>query len=708
MFPSHTLDEQGSLEVPSNGAAASASVPSVARLKAQDVVDASTCARAQMEQALPVHTEQLASPTSVASTAVEVEASSDQLQLSSTLGTSPKGLGSSEELDTAGVDKLVPHDGDSKHVAPPAEETLEEHQASPEVELLQHEGDGLPQEGMNTEIDVEQDPSKPSGAHEIVQGKEQDARHVADQSLCGDSTQVFEVPERKGSDAPESEGQHQLNESQEAEVPRALALAEPPRSEMRGAREASARIRTLSCPARDPCVDLPQIGQSSTYRSRARSLEPKPRKLLQNASGTKAVAEDISRDAATPVIRGTSAKETDAETPMSAAPPSHLETREPLGCQEVGVVDVITEETTAEAEAGDCNPAPEVSEDIASASPVAPCLPNTPYSPDRRACESCPPVLQTTEHTNYPDSTPQGADPNSTVASAPAGVSGEILKCKLANVTEQRVLKAGLIRMHSMLTGGREKEIAEIPNTKEITRKMLGRAFLTRLLRGELELKSCMENDVASAQSDLRYLTLEQLLLIRVPTLNFQTEAFSHSARNSFLETLDKHLFSKIPPHCQRGDAKLPAKLEHVHAVGLRIALVVGAAELFKGGWGSRGNAGSDSGGLPMPPHWVFKLTPEHWPCNSQAALLHTDELWLQPLPGEKPDFCGTGVTGQVAVIADRTRGIGKDRMLHWEIALLDPQQHDILAELEPAGASAMQQTLAQELTAVLARQRRP
>merc|ERR1712050_738783 len=99
--------------------------------------------------------------------------------------------------------------------------------------------------------------------------------------------------------------------------------------------------------------------------------------------------------------------------------------------------------------------------------------------------------------------------------------------------------------------------------------------------------KSCMENDVASAQSDLRYLTLEQLLHIRVPTLNFQTEAFSHSARNSFLETLDKHLFSKIPHRCQRGDLELPGKLEHVHVVGLRITLMVGAAELFKAGWGS-------------------------------------------------------------------------------------------------------------------------
>merc|ERR1712039_755595 len=88
---------------------------------------------------------------------------------------------------------------------------------------------------------------------------------------------------------------------------------------------------------------------------------------------------------------------------------------------------------------------------------------------------------------------------------------------------------------------------------------------------------------------------------------------------------------------------------------------------------------------------------------GSQAALLHTDELWLQPLAGDRPD-----VAGQVAVVADRTKGVGKDRMLHWEISVLDPFQHDALAELEPDGAASVQQNLAQELTAVLARQRCP
>merc|ERR1711879_1106808 len=79
--------------------------------------------------------------------------------------------------------------------------------------------------------------------------------------------------------------------------------------------------------------------------------------------------------------------------------------------------------------------------------------------------------------------------------------------------------------------------------------------FLSRLISNQIELKSCMESDVSAAQSDIRYLTAEQLLAIRVPTMELATESHSHSARNSFLEMVDKHLFSKLARHCLRSSA---------------------------------------------------------------------------------------------------------------------------------------------------------
>eukprot|EP00437_Effrenium_voratum_P052804 CAMPEP_0181527810 /NCGR_PEP_ID=MMETSP1110-20121109/70201_1 /TAXON_ID=174948 /ORGANISM="Symbiodinium sp., Strain CCMP421" /LENGTH=198 /DNA_ID=CAMNT_0023658709 /DNA_START=34 /DNA_END=627 /DNA_ORIENTATION=- len=121
------------------------------------------------------------------------------------------------------------------------------------------------------------------------------------------------------------------------------------------------------------------------------------------------------------------------------------------------------------------------------------------------------------------------------------------LRRKLNDIGEQRVLKAGLTRLCTMLTRGLSSQVlSELPQRSGGGQLFMTPSFYQRLLRGQTELKVLLEGDVAAAQSDLRHLRLEQLLTIRVSTLDWATESHSHSAHTNFLMSLDMHLFERL------------------------------------------------------------------------------------------------------------------------------------------------------------------
>merc|ERR1712060_937645 len=93
----------------------------------------------------------------------------------------------------------------------------------------------------------------------------------------------------------------------------------------------------------------------------------------------------------------------------------------------------------------------------------------------------------------------------------------------------------------------------------------------------------------------------------------------------------------------------------------------------------------------PLPAYWAIKLDKEDWPECAEIALFHTHELWLEPLVGESPDLVAPTGNSQVAIIRDRTGGIGKDRVLNWEVAVVDPRIEDVLTEINEEPASKRQ-----------------
>lgn len=263
------------------------------------------------------------------------------------------------------------------------------------------------------------------------------------------------------------------------------------------------------------------------------------------------------------------------------------------------------------------------------------------------------------------------------------------------------MLKAGLGCLGDKMLVGHDVAHIELPRTSTgIPKVMQGSSFLRRLLKKEVELKGCMEGDVAAAQADLKHLRAEQLLSIRLPTLDFATESQSHSARNSFLDTTDKFLFHKLAQRCLTERSPVPDKFEALHRLGLRISITLGVLDHLSKGWGTQpANADLSS----LPPCWVVKLDSEDWPEQCRAAIFHSEELWVRSLPGEVPNFAAATSSGHLAIVRDRTVGIGKDRMLHWEIVVMEScNSEDILDEMDRDPAGTKKSSLTSELSATL------
>lgn len=278
---------------------------------------------------------------------------------------------------------------------------------------------------------------------------------------------------------------------------------------------------------------------------------------------------------------------------------------------------------------------------------------------------------------------------------------------KLTDIFVQHVLKSGIVKLNESTSWKTGLEISEMPRLDDGRQQLLGSRFLTRLLSGEVELKACAESEAASAQSDLRHLRAEQLVAIRSKTLDLATESASHNARTNFLETVDRHLFEKITRQCLDGAlVSLPAKPEVLHVLGLRVMLLLGAIELLTSQTG-KANGGTNSELPPVPNCWALRLEEADWPEKCRVALFHARELRLQPLLGEHPDFVSPASGELVAIVRDQSSGVGKDRMLHWEIAIVDPKSADVLEEMEKFESKVVGKEMAGELAEVLAQRSR-
>lgn len=269
---------------------------------------------------------------------------------------------------------------------------------------------------------------------------------------------------------------------------------------------------------------------------------------------------------------------------------------------------------------------------------------------------------------------------------------------KLPNLSEQRVLKLGIMRLRTQLCTATDEVVSAQSLPMRQGKSVLRQAsFFWRLLANEIELKGACQNDVSAAQSDLCHLSLEQLISVRVQTLDFQTASETHSAHCNFLVSVDNHLLEKFALRCLAGTAwasspppspsspsepqtATPTSLasaarqrsELLRWLGVRMVLILGAAEVL-----ARDSTNASQPGDPPPVRWAIRLNPGDWN-DWQVAMFDIEQLRLDSLD----TLQASGSGGPVAVVADRSVGDGRDRRLHWEVVALDLGVDDILAEV--------------------------
>jgi hypothetical protein len=246
---------------------------------------------------------------------------------------------------------------------------------------------------------------------------------------------------------------------------------------------------------------------------------------------------------------------------------------------------------------------------------------------------------------------------------------------RLARTPELHVLRAGIERLYSVLVVDRQLDVSELPFDG-----IMSARFFKRLLLKEVELKSCIRNEICAAQPDLKRLSLEHLLAIRVQLLEY-TGAPQHDGSKDFLELLDVTLVEKLARHSLRNMPSAPA-CPSLRELGFRMMLVVGAAQILTG------NAihGDCAETTEVPKCWVLELerTDSPWP-GCPIVIFHTEELLIEPSSGTQQELVTISSKhggGRFATIRDVSSDLGQERLLSWSVTAHDPLTTDILGKV--------------------------
>ncbi|CAK9103108.1 unnamed protein product [Durusdinium trenchii] len=268
----------------------------------------------------------------------------------------------------------------------------------------------------------------------------------------------------------------------------------------------------------------------------------------------------------------------------------------------------------------------------------------------------------------------------------PGHFKQEGFHAKLANLAERRVLSAAVRSLHQDLLQSRSVNLLELPRRPDGSSRVMQVSFLTRLLSGT-EIKNCMESDISAAYLDLRHLTLEQLLSIKMANLDFVTASASHSAHNNFLEAVEAYLSEQLLQRalacCDHVGRQLRA------ALGRRLLMIMGACALLREGWGSFQGT--------FPAYWAVELDSKVWQ-GASVAIFQPKQLKVQLF--SQPDEAALGASGSmVAVVKDTSSGIAPSRRLQWEVTAVDPSTCDVTAAVTQ-NAALLQKELEKVLSA--------
>lgn len=250
----------------------------------------------------------------------------------------------------------------------------------------------------------------------------------------------------------------------------------------------------------------------------------------------------------------------------------------------------------------------------------------------------------------------------------------------LSGVAEQRVLQAGMDRLlHALLARTPALALPATPRHAGGAPGVSQRsaALFNRLMSKRQLLKEAAQGDIAAAQCDLRYLRLEQLLALRAAALEPSAEVASCG---DFGEALDRLLFEQVARRLLRARTQHPEPARVLRRLGLSMLLVLGAQDLLASG---------EPDGAPssVPACWVLDLDAVSRSRNEpELAVFNSQDLWVVTcLKGDCPDYGSLAGGSPLALVNDRSEGGGRERVLQWHVAAVEPRAEDVGAALARA-----------------------
>lgn len=207
---------------------------------------------------------------------------------------------------------------------------------------------------------------------------------------------------------------------------------------------------------------------------------------------------------------------------------------------------------------------------------------------------------------------------------------------------EADVRRCGLLALQAFLG---DTEILSFARRADGTALLLRQGFFERLLKGEVGLSSCPAADVLAAQSDIRHLSLVQVLKIHCD--NFDREALACAqAQAKFLSCVDEHLEKQILTKLA-GTSGMLTQLEVKKTTEIvRVVLLVYGAH-------QRVDKGKQKG-----THWLVRAA-------SLAAILDLKTCEFSELGCvNAPTYCHRSLTRGGAAVPRAKR------QLHWHVEL--------------------------------------
>jgi len=225
-------------------------------------------------------------------------------------------------------------------------------------------------------------------------------------------------------------------------------------------------------------------------------------------------------------------------------------------------------------------------------------------------------------------------------------------KWRISGMYEHQVLKCGLRQLDALWP---EDGLLDVSDGKSgAGSRVLRKKLLTDLIGGEVHLKSVNPNDLSAAQGDLKFLTLGQLLRLRVNHIDFTPSGSGANTCNrqgeihaTFLGQLDQMLFEQLGRKAAAGVLGDDLEASMAHRLGRESVILVAAAAA-----------------VPSPPWWVW------WIADDCRAYFNAEHFMSsKEFPTGKSAKWGVLEIKSDCSRRDQNEPTGRLRWLDWNIA---------------------------------------